>query len=67
MKFLHILMTVFEYILLLFKRPGVPGKTEERLLNSPKPMTENFTFKREHSLNDRITPFLHPNILDKYT
>ena len=45
-------MTVFEYIIFLFKRPGVPGKTEKKMLNSPKPMTENFTFKLEQSLND---------------
>ena len=46
-------MSVFEYIILLFKRPGVPGKTEKkRLLNSPKPVTESFTFKLEQSLND---------------
>ena len=48
-------MTVFEYIILLFKRPGVPGKRErKRLLNSPKPMTEIFTFKLEQSLNDTV-------------
>ena len=46
-------MTVFEDIILLFKRPGVSGKTEEKhcyiLLNQ---MTEIFTFKLEQSLND---------------
>ena len=67
-------MTVFEYIILLFKRPGVPGKSERkkkkkkkhkkrRLLNSPKPMTEIFTFKLEQSLNDTETRLF----LDKYT
>ena len=46
-------MTVFEYKILLFKRPGIPGKIEKkRLLNSPKPMTEIFTFKQEQPLND---------------
>ena len=46
-------MAVFEYIILLFKRPGVPGKPEKkRLLNFPKPMTEIFTCKVEQSLND---------------
>ena len=62
-------MTVFEYIILLFKRPGVPGKSEKkkkkkkRLLNSPKPMTEIFTFKLEQSFNDTETRLF----LDKYT
>ena len=46
-------MPVFEYIILVFKSPGVPGKTEKkRLLNFSKPMTEIFTFKLEQSLND---------------
>ena len=46
-------MTVFEYIIPLLKRPGVPGKTEQKsLLNSPKLMTDNVTFKLEQSLND---------------
>ena len=54
MKVCTYLMTVFEYIILLFKRPGVPGKTEKkkRLLNSPEPMTEIFMFKLEQPLND---------------
>ena len=46
-------MTVFEYIILLFKKPGVPGKTEKkRLLNSSKPTTDIFIFKLKQSLND---------------
>ena len=46
-------MTVFDYIILLFKRPGVPGKNEKkRLLISLKAMTEIFTFKLEQPLND---------------
>ena len=52
-RFCTYLMTVFEYIIFLFKRPGVPEKNcEERLLNSPNPMTEIFTFKLEQSRND---------------
>ena len=52
-RFCTYLMTVFEYIILLFKNPGVPGKTEKkRLLNSSKPMTEIFTFELRQSLND---------------
>ena len=46
-------MTVFEYIILLFKRPGVSGKTEKKkMLYSPKPTTEIFMFKLEQSLYD---------------
>ena len=60
-------MTVFEYIILLFKRPGVPGKNEKNiLLNSPKPMTEMFTFKLEQPLNDiEKCLLLHTNFLDQ--
>ena len=60
-------MTVFEYITLLFKRPGVREKNENKiLLNSPKPMTEIFTFKLEQLLNDiEKRLFLHPIFLDK--
>ena len=51
-------MTVLEYIILLFKRPGVQGENEKKkLLNSLKPMTEIFTFKLEQPLHDRITFF----------
>ena len=52
-RFCIYLMTVFEYIILLFKRPGVWGKNEKkRLLSFPKPMTEIFKFKLEQQLND---------------
>ena len=51
-RFCTSLMTVFEYILVLFKRPGVPGKTEKQkqwlrflLLNWNSPlMTQNNAF-----------------------
>ena len=34
--FAHTLMTVFEYIILLFKRPGVPGRNEKKKRLSKK-------------------------------
>ena len=60
-------MTVYEYIIFLFKIPGVPVKNERKhLFNSPKPMIEMFMFKLEQSLIDmENAPCLHPNFLDK--
>ena len=45
-------MTVFEYIIFLFKKLGVREKTEKKRLSSPKPVTKIFTFKLKQSLID---------------
>ena len=54
-KFCIYVMTVLEYIILLFKGPGVPEKKmrKKKLLNSPTTVTKSFTFKMEQTLNDK--------------
>ena len=37
---------------ILFKKPGVPGKSEKILLKSSKPMTEILRFKLKQYFND---------------